>query len=211
MNNGLSNLNVISLAASGNNLFAGTNNGGIYLSLNNGGSWNAVNTGLPVNATPYSLAMSGTAVFAGLKNNGVYVSNTNGSNWSAANTGLPNPNTTILALSGSYVIVGIDLSGLWKRPVSEMISAVEGPDDTYQFSVHPNPFSFQTVIESSYPLKDACLKVYNLQGKLVRQSDHVSGMRIQLDRDQLPQGLYIVQLTEANSYFSTQKLLISDQ
>ncbi|MBK6876823.1 MAG: T9SS type A sorting domain-containing protein [Ignavibacteria bacterium] len=48
---------MLSLAISGNNIFAGTNGYGIYLSTNNGRSWNEWNSGFPSNG-------SGTIVYA---------------------------------------------------------------------------------------------------------------------------------------------------
>src|SRR5271169_5139892 len=45
VNSGLTNFSIMSLAVSGTNLFAGTQNG-LFLSTDNGNSWNAVDSGL---------------------------------------------------------------------------------------------------------------------------------------------------------------------
>jgi hypothetical protein len=55
---------VRAFAASGPNLLAGTDGGGIFRSTNNGTSWTQVNTGL-TNTWVLSLAVSGTNLFAG--------------------------------------------------------------------------------------------------------------------------------------------------
>ena len=58
-NNGLTNTDVLSIVASGTNLFVGTSGGGVFLSNNNGSSWTEVNIGL-TSAFVYSLAVNGT-------------------------------------------------------------------------------------------------------------------------------------------------------
>ena len=62
---------MFAVAVAGQNLFAGTNNGGVYLSTNNGTSWILVETGLP-NLHVRSLATHGTNLFAGLQTGGVW-------------------------------------------------------------------------------------------------------------------------------------------
>ncbi|MFA5834674.1 MAG: T9SS type A sorting domain-containing protein [Bacteroidota bacterium] len=69
-NTGLQNSSVNALVVSGNNLFAGTYDGGIYLSTNNGTSWTGVSTGLNKSMV-FSLAISGSNLFAGT-NSGVW-------------------------------------------------------------------------------------------------------------------------------------------
>ncbi len=71
VNNGLTDLNVKSLAISDTNLFAGTINAGVFLSTNNGASWTEINTGLAITDVP-SLAVSATNLFAGSYGSGVY-------------------------------------------------------------------------------------------------------------------------------------------
>jgi hypothetical protein len=71
VNNGLTNLDVRSLAVSGTNLFVGTFGGGVFLSTNNGTSWTAVNKGL-MNTAIWSLSVSGTNLFAGTDSGGVW-------------------------------------------------------------------------------------------------------------------------------------------
>jgi len=95
------------LAASGTNIFAGTNGNGIYLSTNNGENWVSANSGR-INYYTSSIAVSGTSIFASYQLDGVYLSMDNGSSWNAVNTGLTNTWVNTLALCGNNLFAGND-------------------------------------------------------------------------------------------------------
>lgn len=106
VNSGLTNLNVTSLAISGNNIFAGTFNG-VFLSTNNGINWTNVSFGI-TNPVILTLAVSGSTLFAGANgilpgSSGLFVSTDNGANWSIANSGLTNNVVTSIVIKGSDV------------------------------------------------------------------------------------------------------------
>ncbi|MGA2622692.1 MAG: T9SS type A sorting domain-containing protein [Bacteroidota bacterium] len=120
VNTGLTFHYVNALAVSGTNLFAGTGGGGVFLLPNNGTSWTAVNTGLTfhyVNA----LAVSGTNLFAGT-GGGVFLSTDNGTSWTQVNYGLTSTYVTALAVSDTNLFAGIGGGGVWREPLSQMIS-----------------------------------------------------------------------------------------
>lgn len=83
-NNGITGTFVNSLAASGTNIFAGTDPSGVFLSTNYGGNWSAINTGLS-NKSIRSIAASGTTLLAANYNGGIYRSTDNGANWAFVN------------------------------------------------------------------------------------------------------------------------------
>ncbi|MFH0988818.1 MAG: T9SS type A sorting domain-containing protein [bacterium] len=121
VNTGLSSKNVISLAVSGTNLFAGTTAGGVFLSTNNGTNWTAVNTGL-TNTTVQTLTVSGTNLIAGT-DGGVFLSTDNGSNWNYFNTGMTaNSTKALLIIDGLYLFAGTEQYGVWRRPLSDIMS-----------------------------------------------------------------------------------------
>jgi ligand-binding sensor domain-containing protein len=95
---------VYAFAVSGTNLFAGTDEGGVFISTNNGTSWTAASTGL-TNATVQCFAVSGTNIFAGTWD-GVYLSTNSGTSWTAVNTGLTNTSVQALAVSGTNIFAG---------------------------------------------------------------------------------------------------------
>ena len=136
VNSGLpSNGSVLSLTASGSNIFAGVfiNNGTggapgttIYLSTNNGSSWTALSTGLPPVANLNALTVNGNTLYAGIlgytsadvsSGSGIYLSTNNGSTWAAVGgSGLPSSlfNTVSLATSGSNIFAGFAFSGVYR-------------------------------------------------------------------------------------------------
>ncbi|MGH9939232.1 MAG: hypothetical protein ACREAM_23565, partial [Blastocatellia bacterium] len=106
-NTGLTNLKITALTTKGNQVFAGTSGGGVFISPDNGESWRAINQGLPADAEISALALGDNGVFAGL-NNGIYRSTDGGANWSQLTSGLPaNPKITSLIAYGPNVFVGI--------------------------------------------------------------------------------------------------------
>ncbi|MBN1633090.1 MAG: T9SS type A sorting domain-containing protein [Ignavibacteria bacterium] len=98
---------VISLATSGNNIFAGTYGSGVYLSTNNGQTWTQTTMN---NKDVYSLAISGNNIFAGT-GNGVYMSTNDGQSWTQ--TTLNNQSIPSLAISGNNIFAGTEYYGAY--------------------------------------------------------------------------------------------------
>lgn len=98
---------IASLAVSGSDLYAGTNQLGVFKSSNNGVSWTPSNLGLTAKSI-ITLFVSGSEMFAGTGDVGsVFISSDGGSTWSVSNVGL-SPNTLVrtFARSGSNLFAG---------------------------------------------------------------------------------------------------------
>jgi photosystem II stability/assembly factor-like uncharacterized protein len=106
MNNGLTNIQVSSLATNGTDLFAGTE-GGVFLSSDNAISWTKINNGISDTAIT-ALALSGSTIFAATDHGKVYISTNNGSLWTSVSTGLPNNSIHSIATNGTIVCVGTE-------------------------------------------------------------------------------------------------------
>jgi hypothetical protein len=79
-----------------------------------------------------------------------------------------------LAVNGANLFAGTDGGGVWRRPLSEMVTGVE--DDFSQVPVgfaleqnYPNPFNPSTTIHYQLPkTTQVVLKIYNIFGQEVR-------------------------------------------
>ncbi len=205
-NSGLTNTNVIALAASGTNLFAGTYGGGVFFSGNSGASWTAVNSGL-TNLYISSFAVYGSNVFVGTQG-GIFVTADNGTNWTSVSTGLSG-STSIGALEimGTTLFAGTGGTGVWRRPLAEMISIPKQDASTAPAALRleqnfPNPFNPSTTISYSLPSDAAVqLRVFDALGRevavLVNEMKSVGSHNVQFNAGGLNSGLYLYRL-EAN-------------
>jgi hypothetical protein len=101
----------------------------------------------------------------------------------------------------------------YKYHNKEVSCKVSGSVDNYPINrirIVPNPFSTQTILYTDIPLNDGMLTVQNFFGQTVAQIKSINGQEIAFTRDNLPGGLYFLQLTEGNKTIAVSKLLISD-
>jgi len=206
---------VSSLAVMGTNLFAGTAGSGVFLLANNGSSWTAIDSGL-TNKNINALAVNGTNLFAGT-DGGVYLSTNNGTSWTQANTNLTDTSILSLAIMGTNLIAGTRGSGVWMRPLSEMITAIESVKDQVpiQFKLdqnYPNPFNPSTTIIYSIPkAAQVILKVYNVLGKevatLVNEEELAGNYSVVFNARNLSSGIYFYRM-QAESFVGTKKLIL---
>jgi photosystem II stability/assembly factor-like uncharacterized protein len=123
--NGPDSVNVNAVVASGTNLFAATNGGGVFLSTDNGDNWSAVNTGL-TEGDVMSLALNGTNLFAGDFGYGVFLSTDSGAHWRVMNTGLLCTMVLSLGVSGSTLFAGTEDLSSGQVPIDGFRSTDSG-------------------------------------------------------------------------------------
>ena len=81
LNNGLTDLNVFSLAMnSAGQIIAGTGNGSVFVTSNNGASWTRTNLNAASKVKTLAYTTSG-AIFTGVENDGIYRTLDNGNTW----------------------------------------------------------------------------------------------------------------------------------
>ena len=228
VNLGLSqNVFVWSFAVSGPALFAGTGEG-VFRSMDDGLTW--VSSGLSDKGI---IALAGTSdgasLFAGTDEKGVFLSNNNGISWVDVSLGLPEISSLTcfgISVNGSYIFSGVNyhypgsgegFSGVWKRPLSEMITDVEKkatklPKEFALFQNYPNPFNPSTKIQYAISSRQlVTLKIYDLLGReiatLVNEEKPIGTYEVTWNAANLPSGVYFYQL-KAGSYTATKKLLL---
>jgi hypothetical protein len=230
VNNGLTDTSIIALAVSDTKLFAGTLSG-VFLSTNNGTNWNSVNNGL-TNPHISSLAFSqnpagGMNLFAGTfdyyvntTNSGVFLSTNNGASWNKVNYGLTDTSVIALAVCGANLFAAT-ISGVYRRPLSEMITRVEsGQHLTLQYSLeqnYPNPFNPSTVIKYAIPFESkVSIRFYNSLGQIVREVNagnrQLGSYEINFNSSGLASGIYFYSIkafsTDGKNDFNTVKKMI---
>jgi hypothetical protein len=219
---------VRALAAFGTNLFVGTSDitgGGFYRSTDNGASWSMLVEGQMVGHAISSLALAGTNLFAGLPaygrnpNNGwgVYQSTDSGATWAAANTGLADKDVSALLVSGTNLFAGTSGTGVWMRPLSEMVTSVditsgESPREHSLHQNYPNPFNPSTTIRYGLPNRShVTLSVLNTLGqqvKLLQDGEQEAGFHeVKFQGSALSSGVYFYRL-RAGDFVETKRLLL---
>jgi len=83
-------------------------------------------------------------------------------------------------------------------------------ENSNQTTIYPNPFSATTILHTDNILKNATLTVYNSYGQKIKQLNQLFGETIILQRDNLPSGVYFIQLSQDNKLISTEKMVITD-
>ncbi len=78
------------------------------------------------------------------------------------------------------------------------------------YSIFPNPLISSTTIQTIANLKNATLTIYNSFGQTLKQVNNISGQTVSFSRENLPNGLYIIRLTEENKIIAVEKLIITD-
>jgi hypothetical protein len=200
-------------ASGGLNLFAGTW-GGVFLSTNNGSSW----TGTGLSSKPVNtVVVGGTNIFAGSWTGGVFLSTDNGTNWTP--TGLTNKAIRSLVVihdstGGATLLAGTD-DGVWRRPLSEMITDVETsgslPTSFQLFQNHPNPFNPSTTIGFALPKSSVVkLSVHDMLGRevsvLVNERREAGVHEVKFQELGLSSGVYFYRL-QSGDFVQSKKLV----
>ena len=100
---------VTSFVVSGNNIYAGTDDIGVFLSTDNGTSWTGVSNGL-TNTTVADLAVDGLGFFYAATPSGVFITTNNGTSWFLVSQFQYSP-VTAIAINGNYIFAGTEFDG----------------------------------------------------------------------------------------------------
>jgi photosystem II stability/assembly factor-like uncharacterized protein len=222
LNSGLTTLDTRALAFKGSYLFAGTGGGGVFRSTDHGANWTPVNNGLGKQDV-LSFAVKDDNLFAGTWENGVFLSTDNGANW----TGVSHVSTFdpwfripgvvhALAVDDTYLYAGERRTGLWRRPLSEMVTFAGRYDGELPraFALqqnYPNPFNPTTAISYQLPVASSVrIVIYDLLGRevavLVNERKAAGSYEVQFEASRLSSGVYLYRLM-AGSFTQTLKMV----
>ncbi len=185
-------------------LFVGTFFQGVYLSTDNGAVWKTVNSGLTelkVNAL-YKPENLDNTLFLASRGGGVFLSGLNEVRWQPINSGLGNLFAMCFAISGPYLFVGTDPAGVWRRPLSELVSVLPeaaGPERISLDPPHPNPVQGRTAVAFRLSITGHVrLRLFDLLGRqialLLDEIREAGGHEVPFDASRLPGGTYFLRL-----------------
>ena len=213
-NSGLTDLIINTIAIAGGNVFIGTLSG-VFRTTDNGSNWTQVNAGL-TDTSIGTISVIGINIFVGTPS-GVFLSSNNGDTWLNVSSGLPNYSVLSLAFDATYIYAGLYYGGVWRRPLSEMITGVEDQSNAIpsQFVIeqnYPNPFNPSTKIRYSVPQSsNVMIKVFDILGNeietLVNEEKPVGTYEITWYAESLPSGIYFYTIN-AESFVETKKLVL---
>jgi hypothetical protein len=214
LNTGPYPINVTSLAAVGLHLYAGTTSG-VLLSTNGGTSWSDLRNPATMEFVS-CLAVSGYTLFEGTT--GVYFLNDGESSWTSFNYGMVTYTAVKnLLVCGRYLYALTGDQGMYRRPLSEMVTSVEklSADVPTHFSLdqnYPNPFNPSTMISFSVPSRQlVTLKVFDALGREVSilvSEELASGIYSRhWDAANVPSGVYFYRL-QAGEFVGTKKMVL---
>lgn len=210
------NMQISIFEAFDNFIFIGNSNDSLFFSTDTGKHWIRITTGLP-NLKIDDFAAFGTNVFIAPYYNGVFLSTDCCSSWSPVNDGLTTNNIWSLFIHENHLFAGSGGNGLYRRPLSEMITGVEQIEDhiptKFQlFQNFPNPFNPSTII--NYELSRhsfVTLKVFDILGRqvqvLVNQQQNAGKYSITFNAFNLPSGVYFYRL-QSDSFVETKKFIL---
>lgn len=122
-----------------------------------------------------------------------------------------------IGVNGDIVMTGMTYTGsysdiaLTRYNGNSTVGINESVNSKTKSIVYPNPFSENSTIYLSKPVKDARLAVYNTNGQIVSNQKNIQGQKIELGRSNLSNGIYFFQLQEYNTVISTGKLIVGEK
>ncbi len=113
---------------------------------------------------------------------------------------------------GGYAYNGTKTDMVVVRYDGDGVSGTEEPVTNRQnCSIYPNPFATAATLRFNTPVRKAQVSICNAFGQEVNRIENVSGREIQIFRNNLPAGIYFLQLREENKIISVEKLIISEK
>jgi photosystem II stability/assembly factor-like uncharacterized protein len=213
---GLGDVLISCLATCGDTLFGGTHGMGVFRSTNAGETWAPADAGL-TDLDVWSIAVSGTKVFAGTWFGGLFVSEDAGGHWTAHDENLRRTAVNCCVAGETDVFVGTRGAGVWRRPLSEMVTSVGDPSNgmPQQFELlqnYPNPFNPSTTITYELPTSSFVrLSVYDMLGRevsvLINERKNAGSYEVKFEGRNLASGVYLYRLI-AGGFVQTRQMLV---
>jgi hypothetical protein len=188
---------------------------GIQISTDMCSTWTQISTLSCQVGQSYSSG-SEEGILVSINNLGLLLFSNEGDSLGSRNEGLTNLNIKTLTLDNNgYVYAGTE-NGIWRRPLSEIVTSVETettqPTEFILKQNFPNPFNPSTVISYQLPVSsEITLKVFDVLGNeiatLVDEYKPAGKYEVEFSAAALPSGVYFYQL-RASDYTAVKKMIL---
>lgn len=220
---GLADRGVTALAEHDGALFAATRNFStreweIWKTTDRGANWSLLLARPGYLSSPRSFVSTGRALLAGVFGGDILRTTDGGASWSSVGDGLAEFDLVLrLGLSDSCVLAATEYSGVWRRPIAELVTAVPEtaprvPSGYVLRQNYPNPFNPTTTVAYRIPSAGhVTLRVFDLLGRevatLVNETRQQGSHEAQWNAHGLASGVYLYRL-ESEGYVETKKLVL---
>lgn len=214
INEGITDIWIISLAAKDSLVVAGTGYGKVFLSTNCGANWTNISCS-QMSGWVNSICFYKNNIFAS-NTAGLFQSTNFGKDWIKIDDSNFNM-TYCTAFDNTYIYAGTD-NGIWKRPLIELANSVEKIDnnipDVYTLKQnYPNPINPVTKIEFSLPKESAVkVKIYDILGRevntLINEKLSAGSYSVEWNSAGLCSGVYIYTLQAGSTIISRKMNLL---
>ena len=208
-NNGFSSLITYGLAFKDSSIYLATNDG-FYKSGINDSSWTQIN-----NSYAYSFFFYDGGIFIGQYSN-IIKSYDEGQTWESVSDGYNSRDIYSIAVNDSYMFAASADGGVWKRPLSEIVTSVNNfaavPKHFSLEQNYPNPFNPSTEIVYNITKPGVVtLSVFNTLGQkvvvLLNKFQQSGQHEINFNGKNLASGVYLYRLKE-NGFVQTKKMVL---
>jgi photosystem II stability/assembly factor-like uncharacterized protein len=199
-----------SVAIYKNTYFAGDKYG-FYRLVNDGSEYETLLIG-----AVYTIAASDSRIYVS-NASGLFMSTDGGDTWTSINTGLEGITVYSILEDGGYLYVGASGLGVWRKPISQLITSVKIKDVLpASFALlqnYPNPFNPSTTINYQLPkASKVSLKVYDVLGQKIMtlvNGDMGAGVHsVTFNAGKLASGVYLYRL-DAGTYSQSRKMILT--
>jgi len=94
--------------------------------------------------------------------------------------------------------------------LSETFTGVSNIIPDKKLGVYPNPFSSKATLFSNEEIKNASIRVNNVFGQTVKELNNINGHSVVFNRDNLPDGIYMVQVIQNNFCVAIHRIVVGD-
>jgi photosystem II stability/assembly factor-like uncharacterized protein len=189
-----------------------TENLGVFVSDDYGNSWlDASDTLFPVRGHVTCFTSVRNNLFAATDSCGIFLTTDDGAHWTSENLGLTDTSVISLAVQGNELLAGTASSGVWRRPLAEMIAlssvASESPASE-TISVYPDPASSLVTVDCPDLKGVTDVSLISITGVTVwHKTINADGRPFQLDFAGVANGAYRLEFVSGDERQSSNIVL----